>query len=928
MGQLITRAALLSILLITLARAGDVYVRRAGDEITFGADKVERTVALRQGKFLLTRLRDKLTGNELLPENTAIEEFQLLVGTDRTPLAGSTGGWRLTEAKESPLAEGARRLDVVLDRPSLRITRTCVLYPNSSIIRECMTIANTGDAPLPIADPTFLLLTFAGEPAKLDFHWMTGAHNIPGCWQLKTEQLRAGAPRQFDSYDPYPHGPPNQPRSFKPGSASYAPWYAFYSRGSQQGLFIGFDYFGHWASRFEVVADKVQTRLSLADFRRTLKPGESITTPWALVGLFSRDLDNAGNELLDWQYAHLWDYTRDGRNGTYPWFPSLRHLGYWSKGTGWGKPGVGWTGGNPDLRSTYLKVFRIADFMRYTGADVYHRDWGWWDLAGDWNGPDFRSTGDYLRKHEMGQLIYAFLYTVSRKSRVAREHPEWLARSDDDGMTLDLSRPDVVAFVRGQLDSFVQRWGDFGWRNDSTITGQRDSDPSTLLEQDQNFRELLRAFLDKYPNCGFQAVNGGGNFAGYDYVRYACNVQFSDGVIGPLRNYHSALLFPPDKNCDNPDQWDVAKFDKASWRGLLCFNYDTTGDTTDPARLEGLRELADIYHYLQSQGVVGRWVKVYRPQITGDDPTMWFQRLSRDRQRGIVIPKHVPKGQVTIRPKGLLPEHMYLVSFQESPDSEKRSGKDLMEKGLILAKLPPGELIYLNLPMHPGNKFDVEPPAPPEPITAKPAENMGFPGIELTWKPGRDDQWLSHYQVFRNGAMIDKVAKGRFYFDHSAGADAHAKYELCSVDGAGNVSEKAAFRQAEGPAARVIDEGDERTIKRTGSWQQVAEPAAHAGMLSVAREKGAAMELEFEGKRILLFGSLGADRGKLNIRIDDGQVMTVDTFAADDIYGACLWRMELAKAGRHTLRIEVSGERNPLSSGQAARIDGIRVERE
>ena len=85
--------------------------------------------------------------------------------------------------------------------------------------------------------------------------------------------------------------------------------------------------------------------------------------------------------------------------------------------------------------------------MRYVGADVYHRDWGWWDRAGDWNGPDFRATGQYLRKHGMGQLIYAFLYTVDRESKVAKEHPDWLI-----GDTLDMSQPEVVAHIKRQLD--------------------------------------------------------------------------------------------------------------------------------------------------------------------------------------------------------------------------------------------------------------------------------------------------------------------------------------------------------------------------------------------------------------------------------------------------------------------------------------------
>ena len=48
---------------------------------------------------------------------------------------------------------------------------------------------------------------------------------------------------------------------------------------------------------------------------------------------------------------------------------------------------------------------------------------------------------------------------------------------------------------------------------------------------------------------------------------------------------------------------------------------------------------------------------------------------------------------------------------------------------------------------------------------------MGYPGVELAWKPGTDDNWVSCYEVFRDGALIDKVAHGTYYFDHSVGAD-------------------------------------------------------------------------------------------------------------------------------------------------------------
>jgi hypothetical protein len=83
-----------------------------------------------------------------------------------------------------------------------------------------------------------------------------------------------------------------------------------------------------------------------------------------------------------------------------------------------------------------------------------------------------------------------------------------------------------------------------------------------------------------------------------------------------------------------------------------------------------------------------------------------------------------------------------------------------MQSGIRLEKMPPGELIYLNLPLHPGSKLDREPPTAPGNVQKQAAENMGYPGIELTWKPGTDNNWISYYEVFRNGIAIGSRGQG------------------------------------------------------------------------------------------------------------------------------------------------------------------------
>jgi len=1085
------------------ARAQDAYIRRNGDAWTIGTTKVERELRLKNGRLLSTSWKDKKTGQQLLPEGIVSDELQVIL--DGQQVSGTTGGWALVRANARTHTQTAKQLDITVRRGDLEATKSYIVYPQSSIIREYVSFKNVGTGSLRVSEPGFLnITTKPGAPESLDFYWMTGGDNRPGSWELKKELLQSGKPRIFDSYDPFggtaagnfvgdgvfakvlqndqqiwpskdgheedwadvsygwmyvanatsnvplrtsidvtagdklyfilnrfgspdldtttfdptityadgeahsaskefsaeqgkngwqyqyigqgefyettkggkyldlvyndvaqrwtkPQDKEKEPlfiaagaihpgkedvalvwtapkagriqiagvltnvsnppvpgggRSFRMGTSSYAPWNALMDRATGEGLFIGWDYFGHWASAFTATTSgAVTAQFRVAGYDKTLQPGESLTTPMAFVGLFQKDLDEAGNECLDWQYRYLWDYTRPG------WFPGIRMLGWWWKGTSWQDPSSSWTGKPADTNSAFRKVFRQADIMSEVGADVYHRDWGWWDRAGDWDGPDFKTMGAYLRKHGMGQLIYAFVYTVDMQSKVAREHPDWVTKD-----TLDMSRPEVVGYLEKQFDEFRERFGPFEWRNDSTPTVQVGGD-TPILGQDQGFREIIRHFLDQHPECAFQGVNGGGNDAGYDYARYASSISFSDGAVGIIRNYWESLLLPPDKSSDIPDIWQPGQYDKAIWRGLLSINFDMTGDTWDPEKIEGVRQLIDIYHYLGSQGVVGRWVRVYRPLVTGDEPAMYFERLSADGKRGILIPRRLTRDPVTIKPKGLNAGEKYVVSYQESQASETRTGSDLMEQGIRIDRMEPGELIYLNLPYHPGNTLDKVPPKPPGSARKALASDMGYPGVELTWTAGQDDHWISYYEVLRNSMVVDKVAKGLFYFDHSAGADIAAKYQVRTVDGAGN---RSGLVTAQGPGAKpaVILDDAQDAILFSGNWQRETNlQPAYEGTISHSEDKGASFSFSFEGSKFTWFTKLGDDCGKAEVTIDGERAAVVDTYDADDIWGVGIYTKTFPVAGKHSVQVTVLGEHGgPRGKGTLVYVDGVRIE--
>jgi hypothetical protein len=211
---------------------------------------------------------------------------------------------------------------------------------------------------------------------------------------------------------------------------------------------------------------------------------------------------------------------------------------------------------------------------------------------------------------------------------------------------------------------------------------------------------------------------------------------------------------------------------------------------------------------------------------------------------------------------------------------------------------------------------------------------MGFPGVEVKWQPGSDNNWIAYYEIFRGGISLDKVAKGDFYFDHSAGADLATNYEVRAVDGAGNASARVPAQGTVASPSQIIDDSPADRIDFSSGWKHNQEEAlvAYHGTITSARTKGATAELTFEGKRVLWFTKLGAENGQAAVSIDGGPATIVDTYSADDIWGVAVYRKELATPGRHTIRIEVLGERavhpDERSKDTLIFVDGIRIEKE
>jgi hypothetical protein len=797
------------------AQLGSAYAHRGTNACTWtvGTAGIEKAFTFSGGTYTMTSFKNTLVSPAREYVTAAAPSAEFRFAWDGATLTGASGGWSCHSGGVSKIKAGgqpALQLDVSLSRPSVAVTKHYIIYPQVALIREWTSYTNTGTTSHELAQPSFLEQKVMGDVVgDTDLSFMYGANpfNDPSQnWRLATQPLTADYARTFDSTDgTFPMA----------SSAQYMPWFSLFDRKTADGIYAGFDYFGNWAAPVGQ-RDGTGTSLSLLlpNYDAPVSPGQVVTSPKAFAATYKTDLDDMTNRILDWQYIYLWDYTRA------PYYTATADEGYWDVGTG-------------DLPGTMQKVFGLADNMRTMGVDVYHRDYGWWDGAtyGDWRGEDWKISIDYLAKSSIAQIVYMPVYNVGTNSRVYLDHPDWFPLSDQcpsnvGGEELYAGNPAAVQYMVSLLAGFASEWGDYEWRNDDYL--ECSGWPGSMqLAQDQGMRAAIQGFLDARPKSGMHEVNSGGVYFGYDLMRFAEGSSFDDVGQGFFGQYDAARIFPTDKLSGPPEgttRWDSCD---NSFNSQLIWAPDMYSDGTDPQRIECVRRVFDLYHYLTAQGVVGRWEHQYHPHATDADAN-WFERLSGDGQRGIIIYKGSgTQSAVTVYPKGLNPAQSYDVRFEYQPGTAQRTGADLMANGVTLPAVAAGELIWIGLPGHPGAGTDHTPPPAPAHVTADAATNMDYHGVDVTWTAATDNNWVSYYQILRDGQVIGKVAKGTYYFDHSPAASPSAVYAVRTVDGDGNLSPPASTAGAAATAA-VADDAS-AAVTYTGGWEHFSGVAGPFG---------------------------------------------------------------------------------------------------
>lgn len=300
---------------------------------------------------------------------------------------------------------------------------------------------------------------------------------------------------------------------------------------------------------------RLLTGLNPFNFQWRLAPGETFETPEALHVYSDNGLRNM---------SHIWhDFVRDKISP-----PKFRHVA---------RPTYlnTWEAAYFDVNED--KVLHLADKAKEIGVDMLVLDDGWFEgriddttSLGDWRADKARfpsGIAALAAKVKAKGLKFGIWFEpemVSPKSQLFDQHPDWVlhvpGRTPSLGrnqLTLDLSRPEVVDYIFGQMDA-VLSCGNIDYVKWDMNRNMTDIGSSAQLKAQQGeiphrymlgLYGLLERLTGKYPDILFENCASGGNRFDLGMLSFMAQNWTSDmcDPIGRLDILHGcSYLFPLD----------------------------------------------------------------------------------------------------------------------------------------------------------------------------------------------------------------------------------------------------------------------------------------------------------------------------------------------------------------------------------------------
>lgn len=435
--------------------------------------------------------------------------------------------------------------------------------------------------------------------------------------------------------------------------------------------------------------------------KRTLKKGETFTTPEFIYTLSSRGNGEASRNFHDWARRYR---VKDGMGDR------MTLLNNWE--------------------ATYFdfnqdKLISLIGEAKELGVDMFLLDDGWFankyprhsdtQGLGDWDEtkdklPDgIGRLTEEAKKQGVKFGLWIEPEMVNPKSELYEQHKDWvitLPNRDEyyfrNQLVLDLANPKVQDYVFGIVDGLMTKYPDiafFKWDCNSPITNiwsnyEKKDQQRLYVDYVKGLYNVLDRIAAKYPDLPMMLCSGGGGRTDYEGLRYFTEMWPSDNTDPVERlfiQWGYSQVFPTKVQCAHVTTWNrdaSVKFRvNTAMMGKLGFDINLH-DLTEQ-ELAYCKQSVKDYNALKPVILDGDQYRLVSPH-DGNHAATEF--VSKNRDKAVlfafdVYPRYDEK-LLNVKMKGLSPSKMYEVEEINRADGSKGDVKSYSGDYLMTVGLP------------------------------------------------------------------------------------------------------------------------------------------------------------------------------------------------------------------------------------------------
>ncbi|HJT90216.1 MAG TPA: alpha-galactosidase [Bryobacteraceae bacterium] len=585
----------------------------------------------------------------------------------------------IDQHSESITPSGIRQYIVLQNQPTTaRITVLLEIYDNQPVLHYALRYRNLTSAPVYISQLDLLPWSFPAGAAFTAFRvnqW-SGLHPID-FEPLETALEPSGAPVQMETG----------------ADGNQCAWLAVRDPAGR-GLFAGWEFDGRVAASVQS-GDSLRFSAALDGIHHPVAPGAEFQTPFAFLGLFHGDWDEAGYRTRQFAEAVL------ARPAPGPQFPY-----------------VSWDSWAYDQQIDEATLRRNAEIAASLGVELFTLDLGWARAIGDWTADPQKfphglaALADYVHSLGMKFGLHFPLAEADPASTVLQANPDWTS-SENDGYfgasSLCLSHQPVRQWLVDagirMIDQYHVDWilqdGANMVKRCTKTTHTHDPQDSNYSNAVEGLNAVIGAIQSARPHVAWENCEDGGNMMTFNmvktYVTSITNdatgsVDARKGLYGasypfPLR-YTERYMAP----VDGIDPYDTHSYMLGGPWVVMNRLPDLTSDQ--------LAFLARQIREYKEQRAQFSGSQIYHLQPPQPDRIDVIQSFNPDLDSGLAVvsrPASVSPGY-TLLPRGLDPLGTYTVHFDGDPAVYQLSGQDLMEHGVAVALPAPftSEIVHID----------------------------------------------------------------------------------------------------------------------------------------------------------------------------------------------------------------------------------------